>query len=90
MRSDKKAVMDVYQIGLTKGFDGSPEGRLTATGHLSDGTFFRVDLTVICPKPEQPKHDLPLTEREMENVVEAISDTIKSLNKQVLSEHSVG
>ncbi|MCK4721784.1 MAG: hypothetical protein KAT75_00700 [Dehalococcoidia bacterium] len=82
MRTNDEPVFDHYQVGLTKGFDGSPEGRLTASGHLGDGSFFRIDVTIIGPKPKQSKYDLPLTHSEAQHLLEAVSDVVKLLEEE--------
>lgn len=82
MRTNNKPVYDHYQFRLFKGFDGSPEGRLTATGQLSDKSFFRVDITIISPKGKKPQNNLTLSQGEAEGILKKISDVVISLEEE--------
>ena len=68
--------------GLEK-FYSPPERRLTTPWLFCDRGFFRVDVAIIGPIPEEPKHNLTLGRSQSEAILEAIKDEIIFLREEL-------
>jgi len=76
------AVDDNYQAIITKYAHSAPKCRFATPYLVTHGRLFRVDITVICPIPEQLKCDVTLCRRQIKELLEAIPDEIIFLEKQ--------
>ena len=83
MRTDNKAVDNVYQAEFTQDAYGTPVRRLTTSWLPCHLGFFRIDLSIIRPKPEQSKCYLALSDSQSQRMSEAFSNIIEFLKKEL-------
>ncbi len=83
MGTNDKSVNDADEASILKPADGSPVGCFTNAWILTNLGLFHVYCTVIGPEAEDPEYRLPLSSRKAQARLQAISDLIESLKKEL-------
>lgn len=89
MRTNNITIYDVDEPEFLEEPDGAPKRRLTTPWILSNGRFFRVNLTIVGPVPEQPEDHFSLCYGEMERIRKAVSDIVELLEEKLTREDPV-
>lgn len=83
MRTDYIPIDDSNYTKILKETDRPPIRRLTTTWLRTNLGLFWVNLSVIGPQSEETKSDFTLTRSQAEDVLQAISDTVKLFKEQL-------
>lgn len=83
MGTKNKAIDDTYVATFFEDADGTPKSSFATTWLRTNLGFFRVDLTVVGPKTEEPQSYLALTRSEAQNMLKTISDIVIFLKEQL-------
>jgi hypothetical protein len=83
MGTDKVTVHYREQPAFAESAHGPPEGRFSTAWVVCDLGFFRVDVTVIGPKPEKAEDGFPFGRAQTQAVFQAIADAVVLLKKEL-------
>jgi len=83
MRPKNEPIDDTYIATFFEDAEGTPKSRFTTPWLRTHLGFFWVDLTIIGPKTKQPKRYFDLTRGEAEDMVQAITNILIFLNKEL-------